>query len=244
MRIEDASLREIANGATSRLDLWIQWLRAANVRAMLEVGVWRGDFAEEILRQCEGIDQYHMIDPWANLSDWNKPLNVKREVFERAYAEALEKTAFASKKIKVLRGRTREVIGGIPDESLDFSYIDGDHTLRGITVDLIKVLPKIKEGGFIGGDDFTKSPWQHDARFEPTLVCPFAIYFAEAMNLPIVALPFDQFLIQKRADASFSFTDAAGNYRDLSLNKLRVGLWNTGPMRWAKRALAKAGVIK
>jgi hypothetical protein len=244
MRIEDSWSREIAAASTSRLDLWIRWLRAAKVRVMLEVGVWKGDFAKEVLQQCEFIDQYYMIDPWANLPDWNKPLNVKPELFDRAYAEAMEKTSFASKKRVVLRGRTKEVIGSIPDDSLDFAYLDGDHTLRGITLDLIKVLPKIKEGGFIGGDDFTKSPWQHDARFEPTLVCPFCVYFAEAMNLPIVALPFDQFLVQRRADSSFSFIDTTGSYSDLSLNNLRAALGNIGPIRWVKRALTKAGFIR
>jgi hypothetical protein len=122
--------------------------------------------------------------------------------------------------------------------------MDGDHTLRGITIDLIKVLPKVKEGGLIGGDDFASNPWQHDLRFEPTLVCPFAIYFAEAHNLPIVALPFKQFLIQKRAGSSFSFTDTTGEYRDFSLNKLPTGLAAQGFINRAKRLLANAGLIK
>ena len=54
-------------------------------------------------------------------------------------------------KVVILRGRTKEVIDQVPDNSLDFAYIDGDHTLRGITIDLMNVLPKIKEGGIIGG---------------------------------------------------------------------------------------------
>lgn len=63
-------------------------------------------------------------------------------------------------------------------------------------------------------------PWQHGSAYEPTLVCPFAVYFAEAMRLPFVALPHKQFLIQKAADASFSFVDLTGTYSDLSLKKL------------------------
>lgn len=222
MTIEESWLRNIASNSTSRLDLWIKILRAANVKLMAEVGVWKGDVAKKILENCEFIEKYYMIDPWANLPDWNKPCNVAQEVFDTAYSEALEKTKFASKKTVVLRGRTKEIIDRIPDNSLDFAYIDGDHTLRGITIDLIKLLPKIKEGGLIGGDDFTNTPWQHDFRYEPTLVCPFSIYFSEAMDLPIVALPFNQFLLEKRADASFSFIDTTGNYSDISLNKLPV----------------------
>jgi hypothetical protein len=244
MNLEDSRLREIAAGAASRLDLWVKWFRAAGAKSVLEVGVWKGDFARQMLQECESIERYHMIDPWAHLPDWNKPLNVAQEPFERAYEEAMQKTAFASAKIVVLRGRTKEVIDSVPDQSIDFAYIDGDHTLRGISIDLIKVLPKIKEGGFIGGDDFARNPWQHSARFEPTLVCPFGIYFAEAMDLPMVALPFDQFLMQKRSSARFSFTDTTGNYSDLSLNQLKTGWANLGPMWWVRRVLSRAGLIK
>jgi len=157
-----------------------------------------------------------MIDPWAHLPDWNKPFNVDDQTFEEVSAEALLKTDFAARLRIVLRGRTSVVIDEIPDQSLDFAYIDGDHTLRGITLDLIQVLPKIKDGGLIGGDDFINKPWQHRAAYEPTLVCPFAVYFAEAMRLPFVALPHKQFLIQKAADTAFSFVDLAGTYSDLS----------------------------
>jgi hypothetical protein len=223
MSIEESQLREIAASTTSRFDLWTRILRAAQIRLMGEVGVWKGDFAKHILEQCEFVERYYMIDPWANLPDWNKPFNVEQELFEAVYAEAMQKTAFALKKIVVLRGRTTEVVDKIEDNSLDFIYIDGDHTLRGITIDLIKLLPKIKEGGFIGGDDFTNRPWQHNSRFEPTLVCPFGIYFAEAMDLPIWVLPFEQFLIQKRTDATFNFTDTTGEYGDLSVNKPLTG---------------------
>lgn len=210
----------MVSNPTSRFDLWRQVLNATKAKTMVEVGVWKGDFAKEILEQCEIIEKYYMIDPWTTLPDWNKPFNVDTNVFDDIYVEAMNKIAFASEKVVVLRGRTKEVIEKIPDESLDFAYIDGDHTLRGITIDLIKLLPKIKVNGLIAGDDFTPNPWQHDIRFEPTLVCPFSIYFAEAMDLPIIALPFNQFLIQKRSNSSFSFVDHTGRYSDISLNKL------------------------
>ena len=205
MNIEDSTFLDMVSGLPSRFALWRRVLNATNAKTMVEVGVWKGDFAKEVLEQCEFIERYYMIDPWATLPDWNKPFNVDTQVFDDVYAEAMNKTAFASEKVIILRGRTKEVIDDIPDESLDFAYIDGDHTLRGITIDLIKLFPKMKKNGLIAGDDFSSNPWQHDVRFEPTLVCPFSIYFAEAMDIPIIALPFNQFLIQKKANSSFSF---------------------------------------
>jgi len=143
-----------------------------------------------------------------------------------------------------LRGRTKDIVDEIPDESLDFAYIDGDHTLRGITIDLIKLLPKMKKNGLIGGDDFITTPWQHDIDFEPTLVCPFSIYFAEAMDLPIIALPFNQFLIQKRDNASFSFIDITGDYNDVSLNKLPPQYGKISIRKVVKTVLNNIGVFK
>lgn len=220
MDFNDKKIRDALCKSASRIELWKQVLDIQQARTMLEVGVWKGDFAEQILRSCGYIERYYMIDPWANLPDWNKPFNVAPEMFDEIYQEAIRKTEFASGKIAALRGRTKDVINHIPDGSLDFAYIDGDHTLRGITIDLMKVLPKIKEGGIIGGDDFTNTPWQHDIRYEPTLVCPFSIYFAEALDLPIVAFPHNQFMIRKDSRAKFSFIDTTGNYQNISLNKL------------------------
>lgn len=219
-KIEDKEFLGQLCTSGSRIELWLKFLELRHARTMLEIGVWKGDFAEQVLRSCRSIERYYMVDPWANLPDWNKPFNVATELFDDIYEEAIHKTQFAADRIAVLRGRTKEVISRIPDGSLDFAYIDGDHTLRGITIDLMKVLPKIKDGGFIGGDDFIATPWQHDVRYEPSLVCPYGIYFAEAMDLPIVALPHNQFLIQKDKSTRFSFLDTTGGYQDISLNKL------------------------
>lgn len=205
---------------SNRLTLWVNFLKEIKPLRVAEIGVWKGDFAAKILRECEFIEEYIMVDPWAQLPDWNKPYNVETKKFNNIYNEAMQKTSFASKKIKILRGRTKDVIQEIEDESLDFIYIDGDHTLRGITIDLIKLFPKVKQGGYIGGDDFIPNLWHHSIEYEPTLVCPFAIYFAEAMELPIQALQHRQFVIKKDHSLGFSFTDKTGHYSNIALNQV------------------------
>ena len=244
MNIEDKTFLNLVSGSSSRFNLWSQVLNVTNAKTIVEIGVWKGDFAEKILLECKCIERYYMVDPWATLPDWNKPCNVETKVFDEVYTEAMSKTSFASDKIVVLRGRTKEVINKIPDESLDFAYIDGDHTLRGISIDLINLLPKIKNNGFIAGDDFTPNPWQHNVRYEPTLVCPFSIYFAEAMDLPIIALPFNQFLIQKKPNSSFSFIDHTGKYGDISLNKLPPQPEKRSIKTIVRKNLKHAGLVK
>jgi hypothetical protein len=205
-------LRTLASEAPTREDLWVNVITRADVRTVAEIGVYRGLFAEQLLDGCPEITDYYMIDPWRHLDDWNKPANKDSETFDEFYDEAMSRTQAHAARRTVLRGRTSEVVDQIPDGHLDLVYIDGDHTLRGITIDLVRAWEKVRPNGWIGGDDFTRTIWQHSQSFEPTLVFPFAVYFAEAMGCPIHALPFKQFLIEKNPERGFSFTDLTGRY--------------------------------
>lgn len=208
---------QLAEGAGSRVELWTRFIDAMGARTVAEIGVYRGRFAAAMLDGCPAIDSYYMIDPWRNLADWNKPANTTDERFEAFYTETMDRTSAHADKRVVLRGTTTEVIDQIPDGSLDFAYIDGDHTLRGITIDLVRVWPKVRDGGWIGGDDFCPSIWQHDEAFEPTLVFPQAVHFAEGAGAPIYALGRRQFLIEKAGD--HAFVDLTGRYGATDLGR-------------------------
>jgi hypothetical protein len=213
----DQLVRQCFAGTRSRLDSWAEFIRTADVVRMAEIGVYQGDFAAAILQRCERVRRYYMVDPWRHLQDWNKPANQPDDVFEDLFRVARQKTEFAEDRRVILRGKTTEVIDEIADGELDFAYIDGDHTLKGITTDLIRLYTKVRSGGFLGGDDFCASIWQHKSSFEPTLVFPFAVYFAEAVGAVIYALPNAQFCLQKRDRPQFSFIDLTGHYQQLDL---------------------------
>lgn len=215
-----ALLERLKVRSRSRIDLWTYFISACGAKSVAEVGVWRGEFAAELLAACPAITTYYMIDPWRHLDDWNKPANVASETFEAIHLEAMARTDFAVARRRVLRGTTLEVVNAVDDGALDFAYIDGDHTLKGISTDLIGLLPKMRVGGSIGGDDFCPSIWQHGSEFEPTLVFPFAVHFALAIHATIFALPFNQFLISlpsvPRAEAG-AFVDLTGRYGSVDL---------------------------
>jgi hypothetical protein len=217
--LDESRLGEIASTATDRMELWTSFLRTFGVTSMAEVGVYRGDYAARMLSEAPAIERYYMIDPWRHLEDWNKPANQPDDIFEQFYGEVMDKTAAYADKRVVLRGRTVEVVDQIPDGDLDFVYIDGDHTLRGITVDLTRLFPKVKVGGFVAGDDFCRNIFQHKAGFEPTLVFPYAVYFAEAVGARIYALPHKQFVLQKVPTGEHAFVDLAGRYTKTTLDE-------------------------
>ncbi len=216
---EELLARVAASTGLSREEIWSQIIQQLQAKDVLELGVFRGAFAEHILRHCQSIMHYYMLDPWQHLDDWNKPSNFDQPSFDDAYSLAMAQTDFARERRIVLRGRTTETIDEISDESLDIAYIDGDHTLRGIAIDLIRTYPKIRPGGILGGDDYSATIWQHADSFEPTLVCPFAAYFAESQGTPIVILPHAQFAIIKplRPGCYFRVIDTTQSYGARSL---------------------------
>src|SRR6056297_2500893 len=152
---------EISRSSTDRVHLAVSLMKHFNAQNILELGVWKGQFAEMVLQEIPNITNYWMLDPWRNLDNWNKPFNVGDAEFQKVHDEAMSRTDFAIDKRRVLRGTTREKIDEIADGQLDFAYIDGDHTLKGISIDLLSVWPKIRDGGIVLGDDFSSSIWQH-----------------------------------------------------------------------------------
>ena len=204
-----------AEGAADRFVFWSRFHDRTGVRTMAEIGVWKGEFAAAILARCAKIERYCLVDPWRHLERWNRPWNLSDAALDACRAEALHRTAFARDRTILLEGTTLEAADHIPDRSLDAAYIDGDHTLRGITIDMVAMARKVRKGGWICGDDFHPTI-AHHSRHEPILVFPFVVHFAEAMRLPVYALPFRQFLVHNEP-GGFVFHDLVGGYDKLEL---------------------------
>lgn len=240
----DGIFRAASAAATDRFDLWARIVNGVAAQTLVEVGVYRGAFAEATLRACSAIETYYMIDPWRHLEDWNKPANQTNEKFAEIRQQALDRTEFAAEKRVVLEGRTTDMAARLPVEGLDFAYVDGDHTLRGITIDLIRIWPTLRPGALLAGDDFVHSAWHHELNFEPTLVFPMAVYFAEAVDATIYGLPFEQFAIIKGAESGghFQFIDLTNSYNSTELSdalKISTGKLLAGI---GKSALRKIGL--
>lgn len=56
-------LKKIIRNSNDRYDLWISFLQEKELKNVVEVGVFKGDFAEKILLSCQDIKKYLMIDP-------------------------------------------------------------------------------------------------------------------------------------------------------------------------------------
>ncbi len=73
--------------SNSRFNLWISLVESCKVKTMAEVGVYKGDFASQLLQHCDLIEKYYLIDPWRHLEDWNKPANKNNNTFEQFFTD-------------------------------------------------------------------------------------------------------------------------------------------------------------
>lgn len=118
-----------------------------------EIGVYEALFSERINIRCNPSILY-LIDPWEEIdkhnkekySEYNQNLRCKR-VREKF------KNQINKNKIKLLRYKSNEAVKYISDNSIDFIYIDGDHSYDSVLSDLRLYYPKVKKGGIISGDD-------------------------------------------------------------------------------------------
>ena len=214
--LSEPFIEQATQAAGGREALWQNIISGLKIRSMAEIGVWKGEFARRILDECPSIEHYYLVDPWRTLESWNKPWNVDNETFDAVFQEAQANVSAHGNRCTFLRGTTIEVAGQIPAD-IDFAYVDGDHTLRGIAIDLINVYSRLRDGGYLAGDDFSPTIWQHDKTFEPTMVFPFVTYFAEAVGAELYALPYNQFIMTKRTSGTYRFHDLAGKYADNSV---------------------------
>ena len=80
--IEEKHFKDIIKRSNNRYDLWSNFITYNNFKSISEIGVYKGDFSARLLNDCSCIEDYYMIDPWRNLSDWNKPANHNNKVFK------------------------------------------------------------------------------------------------------------------------------------------------------------------
>jgi hypothetical protein len=79
----------------------------------------------------------------------------------------------------MIRKPSIEAAADFKDESMDFIFVDGDHSYEGTLADCIAYYPKLKKGGFFCGHDYNSIKAVADAvnafRYEEKIKSPFNI---------------------------------------------------------------------
>jgi len=98
------------------------------------------------LKKLYAVDNYPTFVDWDG-SDWNKD---RQDLMKKA---AQDKMLAHKDKVEFLHVSSEEFVKTIEDESLDFVFIDGDHSFEAALKDFQNYYPKVKTGGIFGGHD-------------------------------------------------------------------------------------------
>jgi predicted O-methyltransferase YrrM len=98
-----------------------------------EVGVCQGGMSAALLHAAPSLTLY-MVDI--------------------RFRGAVENTAFAGERAKIVKCRSPEAAEQFADKFFDFVFIDADHSLEAVEQDIIAWAPKVKDGGLLCGHDY------------------------------------------------------------------------------------------
>jgi predicted O-methyltransferase YrrM len=130
----------------SRIDL-AKYFNKLGFRVGAEIGVADGRYSEILCQEIPDLKLY-CIDLWR---PYEKCWRTK-ESQDKAYLDAINRLSPYNTKMLVLP--SLEASLEIPNESLDFVFIDGGHTFNDVMLDIILWTKKVGPGGIVSGHDY------------------------------------------------------------------------------------------
>ena len=124
-----------------------------------EVGVFAADLSRELLRADPRLNLV-LVDSWegdgksyqGGSGDWHAALT--QDAQDEFFAKTQQRISFANGRALIIKKRSSDAAADIPDASLDFVFIDADHSYAGCKADIESWSGKIKRGGWLCGHDY------------------------------------------------------------------------------------------
>ena len=118
----------------------------------IEIGTCRGESTAYFLEKCPNIDLLTTIDPYKGYQDWNG--EITQETVDRFMEVAKKNLKEYGKRVKMLRLESVAAADKFKDESVDFIFVDGDHSYDATLADCKAYYSKLKKGGIFCGHDY------------------------------------------------------------------------------------------
>jgi hypothetical protein len=122
------------------------WTRGA------ELGLWEGKTISHLLAENPGLSMIG-VDLWEPQPGNPGPEGYEAWDHEAHEARTRARCAPFGKRATLLKARTVEAASGVPDGSLDFVFIDADHSEAGCRADILAWRPKLRPSGMLLGHD-------------------------------------------------------------------------------------------
>ena len=120
-----------------------------------EIGVWTGGFSEEVLKKSN-LSILFSVDSWKRYDEkiYEDLDNISQEGFEQIYNQAFERLKKYGKRSKIIRNTSYDSCKLFDDRTLDFIFIDANHSYKASKEDLELWWPKLREKGVFAGHDY------------------------------------------------------------------------------------------
>ena len=118
----------------------------------VELGTFKGEYSKNIVSRWPG--KLYMVDVWRPLSidEYDDMSNHQNHI--QAYSDAMSEVVGYEDRAFMLRMKGVYAVELFEDNSLDFVYIDANHTYEGVKEDIKYWYPKVKPGGLLLGHDY------------------------------------------------------------------------------------------
>lgn len=119
----------------------------------IEVGVEEGIYSEMLLNENPKLT-LGSVDAWAPYSDYRD--HVDQNKLNAIMQTCIDRLKPYGKRSYVIKGFSVDIAKEIPDNSLDFVYLDANHEYKYVVEDIYAWEPKVRIGGIIAGHDYIR----------------------------------------------------------------------------------------
>ena len=125
--------------------------------SMCEIGVLEGGFTG-IVKKERQLKKSYLIDPWL-YGDRDDSTEADQREQDRRYISVYKyyRPQIADGSVELIRAKSEDTWDLLEDNSIDFFYVDGDHTEKAATHDIALARAKTRSGGLISIDDYAPS---------------------------------------------------------------------------------------
>lgn len=117
-----------------------------------EIGVCHGFTTEYMLNNVPSIKKIYAVDNYPTFVDWDGT-RVTAERQQETKQRCFKRLSPFIDKVTFIYDESAKFAPSIEDDSLDFIFIDGDHSYEATLNDMIQYWPKVKKGGLFAGHD-------------------------------------------------------------------------------------------
>ena len=154
--------------SVNRIDLISKYLNSSN-SLILEIGVHRGDFSKELLKNFNP-KKLVLVDPWLAFDEveyensfYGNKYKDGQKIQNEFYKEVMKifESEILNKKVEIIRDISENFFSKNKTK-FDLIYIDGNHLYDFVRSDISNSLECLSEDGIIVLDDYRLKGWWKD----------------------------------------------------------------------------------